>query len=93
MYVFLIELRALTGSDFSLLGHIHFNGFPKQDPASNLRYNIPGDVLMCTLGTAIPRFVPYIEGTPPFIFSADPPLPDGQALRCLLTFVVPEREI
>ena len=62
---------AITGGDFSLLGHIDVNGFPKEDPASNLHYNIPGDVLICTLGTA----------TPPFVYSADPPLPDGQTLQ------------
>ena len=68
---------AVAGDKFSLLGHLDLDGFPKQEGAKNLRYNIPGDVLVCVLGTAIPRFIPYVEGTPPFVFATQPKLPDG----------------
>ena len=67
----------VAGDSFSLMGWIDVNGFPNEEPAQKLQYKIPGDVLLCTLGTSVPRYLPYVEGTPPFAFWADPPLPDG----------------
>ena len=68
----------VAGERSSLFGHLDFDGFPKHDPAANLRYDIPGDIIICEVGLGIPRYIPYLEGSPPFVFSSEPPLLDGK---------------